>query len=322
MEEPGAVRHVAGPHAPDLHAALLEQRGQGVAEVEGGVVDPAPHHVGPRAHRQPPLHHHPLLALALLGRDLYPRAAARPHGHRPDVDREERARRLDDDPRPLPGPVAGGDVDLDGVPVEGEGAGGGQVGAVPLLLVEARPGPLGVEPAVVEHELGHLAQAQVGEVAGGGPEPLGDQGGVALPAHVEHPPLAARGGSVDQELRGEAEVGSQPGERRGGGDELHVARRVEEDVRVAGVHHLPCVHRLDQDPDPRAGEGGGVHGRAQGGGEPASRSGRRGGEQGQERGQAQGEADGGGTQGGSGRRGGPAGLGCPAGRCTAAALPR
>ena len=51
----------------------------------------------------------------------------------------------------------------------------------PILLLEAGGQPLGVEPAVVEDEVTHLAQTEVGQLGGDGVEPLGGEAQVPLP---------------------------------------------------------------------------------------------------------------------------------------------
>src|SRR6185369_2242434 len=107
----------------------------------------------------------------------------------------------------------GAEVDADGVGVEAEGAGRSGVGAVRDLLLESRGETLRVEPGVVEHEVAHLAEAEVSE--------LGGDARVALAADPEGADAVGRA-RLDEELGVEPVLRSKSGKAGGGGDELDV----------------------------------------------------------------------------------------------------
>ena len=107
-------------------------------EVARGVVDPPPHDLLPAPLRDPALHDDPLARPRGDRRDDEPPPRPRGHRRRAHVHVEEVARRLELDARLAAAPVAGADVDRDGVPVERGRAGRREVALVPGLLVEAR----------------------------------------------------------------------------------------------------------------------------------------------------------------------------------------
>ncbi len=159
--------------------------------------------------------------------------------------------RIDDDTRR--GRVAGArhHVHADGVVVERQGAVGRAERQVLLLLVEAGADAHGVEEGVIDDQIARdLAQPAAVEVGDDAPQVLDDQRRIAVALQVEAAlELAARDRAVGVDDGLPAILGAEDAERRGGGEELDVRRRVEQAAVVARVERLAGLDVDDVDAD-------------------------------------------------------------------------